>query len=67
MEDLKIEMVSEYSIGKSKKHSDKVGSMSIDHHLIGAEALEELLDVIKYRVFENDPVKLNVTFTTSNC
>ena len=66
MEDLKIEMVSEYSIGKSKKHSDKVGSMSIDH-LIGAEALEELLDVIKYRVFEHDPVKLNVTFTTSNC
>ena len=65
MEDLKIEMVSEYCIGKGKKHSDKVGSISIDH-LVSAEALEELLDVIKYKLFEHDPVKLNVTFNTSN-
>lgn len=72
IEDLKIDIVSEYVIedkkskgNKTTKHSDKVGSVTVDYCLT-PEALEALTDVITEKVFEHDVVKLNVTYNTSS-
>ena len=72
IEDLKIDIVSEYVIedkkskgDKTTKHSDKVGSVTVDYCLT-PEALEALTDVITEKVFEHDVVKLNVTYNTSS-
>lgn len=72
IENLKIDIVSEYIIedkkskgNKTTKHSDKVGSVTVDFCL-SPESLEALTDVLTEKVFEHDAVKLNVTYETSS-